>query len=155
MKRLISVLLLMMFASCAFAEDIDLSGLSYAELVALKDRINLAMWESNEWQEVTVPDGIWEVGKDIPAGTWTVSVPGRSYLWVRYGDKLSRNGMEVSASSIGLLFQKNIAGPDSIFHSDGDSSFINITLEEGFFFQVDGGSVIFTPYTGKPSLGFK
>ena len=103
MKRLISVLLLMMMVSCACAEDIDLSGLSYAELVALKDRINLAMWESEEWQEVTVPDGIWEVGKDIPAGTWTVSVPGRSYLWVRYGDKLSRNGMEVSASSIGLF----------------------------------------------------
>lgn len=133
----------------------DLSGCSISELAALKDRINLAMWESEEWQEVTVPDGIWKIGEDIPAGTWTVTVTGRSYLWVRYGDQLSQNGMDVSASSIGLLYQKNISGPDSIFHAEGDSSHINITLEEGYFFQVDGGSVIFTPYTGKPELGFK
>ena len=72
MKKLIIVFLSVCMAiSCAYSESIDLSGLSYDELVALKDRIDLAIWNSQEWQEVEVPQGLYVVGKDIPSGTWT------------------------------------------------------------------------------------
>ena len=55
MKKIIScvILLALLFSvSPVGSADIDLSGMSYEELVALKDRINLAMWESDEWEEV-------------------------------------------------------------------------------------------------------
>lgn len=49
-------------AQTADAAQIDLSAMTYEELVALKDKINLAMWESKDWEEVTVPQGVWTVG---------------------------------------------------------------------------------------------
>ena len=53
MKKLVAlVLAIVLSAGIALAEGIDLSGMSYDELVALKDRINLAMWQSDEWQMV-------------------------------------------------------------------------------------------------------
>lgn len=75
MKKLVSFFLtaLLLF-SAASADPVDLSGLSFDELVALRDQINLAIWNSQEWQEVTVPAGIWQVGKDIPAGHWSIRV---------------------------------------------------------------------------------
>lgn len=154
-KLLVFLLALILAAPAALAEDIDLSGLSYDELVALKDRINLAMWQSQEWQEVTVPEGIWAVGKDIPAGTWTISAVKKNYAHIIYGDALSSNGAEVSATSIGKFYNKILSGPDSIFTGDGELSYISITLQDGWYLQIDGDSVIFTPYTGKPSLDFK
>ena len=68
MKRIIcwTITLMILFAvPCSCAEDIDLSGMSIDELVELKDRINLAIWNSQEWEEVTVPQGEWIVGEDI------------------------------------------------------------------------------------------
>ncbi len=54
-------------------QSMNVDSLSYNELADLKDQINLAMWNSDEWQEVKVPQGIWEVGVDIPTGHWTIS----------------------------------------------------------------------------------
>lgn len=155
MKKLLLVLLSLLMAFPVFAEDIDLSGLSYAELVALKDRINLAMWQSAEWQEVTVPQGIWVVGEDIPAGNWMISAVKRNCAHIYYGDEISSNGAKVSATSIGKYYYKILSGPDSIFTGDGELSYIFLTLQDGWYFQIEGDSVIFTPYTGKPDLGFK
>ena len=78
MKRILALILTMSALAAiplsAHAEEkkIDLSGLTYNELVELKDQINLAIWECDEWQEVEVPQGIWKVGEDIPAGHWTI-----------------------------------------------------------------------------------
>ncbi len=51
----------------------DLQGLSFNELLALREQINLAIWNSNEWQCVEVPAGNYTIGIDIPAGYWTIS----------------------------------------------------------------------------------
>ena len=73
---ILAAVILLAIPTVAFATsgklDIDLSKLSYEELVELKDQINLAIWQSKEWEEVEVPQGIWEVGKDIPEGKWTI-----------------------------------------------------------------------------------
>ena len=56
---LISVCILMMLSiSTVVFADIDLSGMNYDELVALKDQINRAIWNSDDWQEVEVPQGV-------------------------------------------------------------------------------------------------
>lgn len=162
MKRIISVLLsvlLLTFASgMCFADgiaDIDLSGLSYDELVALKDRINLAMWESKDWQEVTVPQGIWAVGEDIPAGRWTVTVVDEaSYSYVKIGSVLDETGRDVAWSDD--YYTENLTSPKNSYYNENEDIFsTDIDLKDGQYVVIDSGNVIFTPYQGKPTLGFK
>lgn len=159
MKK-ISLLLLAVFlflsvtpfasASPAF----DLSGLSYDELVALKDQINLAMWNSEEWQEVKVPQGIWEVGTDIPVGHWTITAAPNAWLRITYGNVLQENGKNVSWGSDGYL-SESLYGTEHVFYNEGDLNSIDIDMKAGYYIEIEDGSVIFTPYSGKPDLGFK
>lgn len=153
MKRFLSLLLVFMLIVPAYAESIDLSGFSYDELVALKDRINLAMWQSEEWQEVTVPEGIWEVGKDIPAGHWTITVKGKGSATITYGNRLDRTGKQIAYDS-SVFYYKIVNGPENWAFNDGDTNYIDLDLINGFYIELSGG-VVFTPYTGKPDLGFK
>ena len=157
MKRLISVLLLMMFASCACAEDIDLSGLSYAELVALKDRINLAMWESEEWQEVTVPQGVWVVGEDIPEGHWTIKPYLEYYASVEVTDYLDVTGKITDRwnKNCNYYCSENIYNKNYDSFKPSQVSEFDVILKKGLYVVIKFSSVTFTPYTGKPSLGFK
>lgn len=153
MKKLISLLcvfvLVLALAPAAFA--VDLSGMSYDELVALKDQINLAIWNSAEWQEVEVPQGVWEVGADIPAGKWTIKPVSGGDAMIYVGRKLEDGGASVDAN-----FHKRITDPG--YHGyDASSSMTELTIElkEGQYVQVDWSPAVFTPYAGKPSLGFK
>ena len=73
MKKLLCLLFVLVLLPVVSLSDLpDISGLSYEELVQLRDCINLAIWNSEEWQEVTVPPGLWKIGDDIPAGHWTI-----------------------------------------------------------------------------------
>ena len=59
----------------------------------------MEMMKSDKWQEVRVPVGVWEVGKDIPAGHWSITCAlDTAYMgWgtVTYCDKLKASGKEV------------------------------------------------------------
>jgi len=154
MKKIISfILCLTLCCSVAFAE-VDLSGMSYDELIALKNQINLAIWNSQEWQEVTVPQGIWVIGEDIPAGHWTISAQSSAYVLVTYGELLDDTGRSVSPWSSTYAIE-TIIGEKSWSYNENAISQIDLVLKDGCYLGIDGGSVIFTPYTGKPSLGFK
>jgi len=158
MKRMLIVLfvLLLCLAPIADAETpFDLSGMSYEELVALKDQINLAMWNSQEWQEVIVPQGVWKVGEDIPAGHWTISALSANTT-VKYGTKLDKSGKDISYKSE-FSYSQMMHNPESVVHFEPnyDVSQIDLELIEGAYVIVKGGKVAFTPYQGKPDLGFK
>ena len=74
MKRFFCLLFVLVFLPLVSLADLpDLSGLSFDELVLLRDQLNLAIWNSKEWQEVKVPIGVWKIGDDIPVGKWTIS----------------------------------------------------------------------------------
>lgn len=154
MKKLLCILLACLCITPAFADDIDLSGMSYKELVRLKDRINLYMWMSDEWQEVKVPSGLWEIGVDIPAGHWTLTAnPNATYVQIQYGDTLNSFGTEVSYS--GKLYTVTLWGKNSYAYDEGDLISIDLELKDGFYLQIHDSYVIFTPYQGKPSFDFK
>ena len=75
MKRFLAIMVLvLMVVSSAAAEDIDLSGLSFDQLIQLQSRITMEIMQRDEWQEVTVPAGVYVIGKDIPAGSWSVEM---------------------------------------------------------------------------------
>jgi len=154
--RILSILFALILCSAPFAtaETIDLSGLSFDELVALKEKINIAIWNSKEWQEVEVPQGVWVVGEDIPAGKWTIKAADGVRTSVYWGDTLDASGMSLSYNSkvfeIETLYSVNYWSYDR-----GDATEVTWDLKKGQYFIVESGIALFTPYSGKPSLGFK
>lgn len=154
MKRalciILALVLVLALAPAAFA-DVDLSGMTFDELVALKDQINLALWNSADWQEVTVPQGVWEIGADIPAGKWTILPEPFGETYIKIGNETKNGGTDVSSKTSELIKDKDYRN----FDASKDITSWNVELEAGQFLQVDYGPAVFTPYAGKPSLGFK
>lgn len=154
MKRVFSLVLacvlILALAPAAFA-DVDLSGLTFDELVALKDQINLALWNSADWQEVTVPQGVWQVGADIPAGKWTIKPIPWGHSYIRIGNELKDAGTDVKG-----IASETVNDPDYTYYdATTDKTEWTVDLTEGQYIVVNYGDCIFTPYAGKPSLGFK
>ena len=174
MKRFLTVLLMILLAFPVSivsatsemprnAKDIDLSNMSYGQLVILKNLINKAMWESREWQEVTVPQGIWVVGEDIPAGTWTVKCAdvGRTnymlqYCDIEWGESLHESGRYVNWQG---RYDTNIHiyNPNHKEYEGGHITEYTLTVKDGDYIIISNtyNQAVFTPYSGKPSLGFK
>ena len=155
MKKTIAILFVVLLCFGLFAESIDLSKMSFEELVQLREQINIAIWNSKEWQEVTVPAGVWEVGKDIPAGHWTVKLSNQeqSYSQFSWGDYLDDSKTEVAYK--GKYDHVLIQGAKSRIYKDGDLIEYSFEIVEGQWIVIDDKSVIFTPYIGKTSFGFK
>lgn len=158
MKRLLSLILCLMalvFPVCSSADLPDISSLSYEELVSLRDSINLAMWNSQEWQEVTVPIGVWTVGEDIPVGHWSISLsPDTSSKWasIQYCDLLDSSGTDAgNMYDCKIYAYLNVASPDN----DKYPQKIDIDCKPGTYIIIEHANVVFTPYSGKPDLGFK
>lgn len=161
MKKLLSLLVsLFLFCSSAFAE-IDLSALTFDELAALRDQCQLEMMSRDQWQEVTVPQGLYEVGVHIPAGDWTIrcaDVGRDSYLMqecsIRWGE--GRPGAEYYWDYKTSKGEIEIFNPNNVNYN-GQTSEFTITPEVGDFIyiQAEYNRAIFTPYTGVPSFSFK
>ena len=155
MKRFLAVLLgFVLIASVAFAE-VDLSSMTFDELIALKDKINLAIWNSQEWQEVTVPQGVWKIGEDIPEGHWAIKCANSgSSTFVIVGYAISEDGKNVDRSTEegkDIWYWEEVYGEDGY----GDLKEWDYEFKEGMYVQIDHSNSIFTPYAGKPSLDFK
>ena len=154
MKKFLALALVCLFLAPAAVADVpDISGLTFDELITLREKINLAIWQSAEWQEVTVPEGVWVVGEDIPAGHWTIRVASSNdILNIAYMDRINlttelpMNGAQ--------LFSRTIASPGFSAFGEINAEYADIVMEDGWYFKCSG-AVIFTPYTGKPDLGFK
>ena len=156
MKKLITIILVLaiLIPAAAVADLPDISGLTYEELIQLKNQIDLAIWNSQEWQEVTVPQGIWVVGEQIPAGTWTVKCASDSYSIVAFGDTLRETGTDIKATA--YFNSQVVTSPDyKRFKKEEDVAEYTFTVKDGDYIQISNASVIFTPNTGKPGLGFK
>jgi len=141
MKKLItSIIALIVCATGATAAtELDLSGMSLDELIALQQQVQMAMWETDEWQEVEVPIGIYEVGVDIPAGMWVIT--STDCLGASYGTEVNEYHTDL----------EDLIAFESLWN-EGESFAWN--LVDGTYIQIDYAPAIFTPYTA-PSLGFK
>ena len=155
MKRILSFalacVLVLSLAPAAFA-DVDLTGMTFDELVALKDQINLALWNSADWQEVTVPQGVWQVGADIPAGKWTIVCGGKNWTTIEVADSLRDNGTKATFPP---KASASIFNPNSSLYDNGDLKEWTVDLHDGEYVVISDADAVFTPYAGKPSLGFK
>ena len=153
MKRVLLVALVLMLALPAFA-DVDLSGLTFEELVTLRAKVQSEMMTHDEWQEVTVPAGVYKIGVDIPAGHWHITPvpsPRVNYVHITYCDQLDAAGKEAVRKGSKVYFYVSLQA-----HSESPSDVVetDIDMAEGVYLIIEKGSVVFTPYTGK-NLGFK
>lgn len=136
-------------------DPIDLSDMTYNELVALKDQINLAIWANKKWQKVTVPQGVWLVGADIPIGKWTITCEG-NYGRVTIGTALNQLGTDIDIAKTEFYYVDTVYSPSYRYFEEGsDKTEITVTLKFDTYVVVDQGDVVFSPYSGKPGLGFK
>ena len=144
MKKLIAIVVtIILTCSVAYASQIDLSVMSYEELLSLQQDIQRAIMQTSEWQEVEAPAGLYLVGVDIPAGKWTVSM-NKQWARIKIGSKLEANQNEVSSkSSDYYTVQINQEVPSQ-----------TITFLDGQYVEIYNAGLIFTTPTGS-SLKFK
>ena len=136
MKHL-SALLIAFSLLVSVAAAADLSSLTFEELQALREQCQMEIMTRPEWKEVTVPQGIWTIGEDIPAGTYTISpTKGSSnvLIWGAAVDDYRTAG--------GLIVNTAL--------SNGRGAIGKIKLVDGNILQLRG-PVILSPYKG---LGF-
>lgn len=130
-----------------------LKKMSLEDLILIKEDINELISESEEWQEVTVPEGVWEIGKDIPARHWSIRASGqKDYLYVSYFDILNDIGKGPGFGA--QLFQQDIASAGFQYDGNKFAESVDIDMKSGWYFK-NTGEVIFSPFIGKPDLGFK
>lgn len=144
MRKMISLFLIAITAltvTFASAESIDLSSLTYDELIALSTKITMEIMSRPDFKTVKVPPGAYEVGKDIPAGKWTITAT-EGACEVYWGKSLDEYGVSVS-------FSDRIATIDDW----GSQSTASWDLVEGTFIVINRNAVTFSTYT-PVSLGF-
>ena len=138
MKKLLTVLIVLaLLGAAALAEQIDLSGMSYEDLLALRQQVDAAIWASDGWQEVEVPAGVYTIGEDIPAGRWSVSPTGVVAAITLYPDKSDYTGQTYNILTTAAIME-------------GESC--NLDASEGNCLEIVG-TVVFRPYVSA-ALGF-
>lgn len=150
-KVLVVIIALILVVSMSASADINLSDMSFEELKALQQQITLALWACDEWQEVEVPAGVYQIGKDIPAGKWTISPVSGGSLILVYGTKLDETGANIGMWDVicsELLYSK-----DSIWYPAGEPSNCTLILADGNYLILEDDT-IFTIYV-PATLGFK
>lgn len=153
--RILIISILLFSVSSSFADKIDLSDMSFDELVALKDQINLAIWNSQEWQEVKVPQGVWKVGVDIPAGHWSIEACPGDWANITVGIEIDELGKSVKRNRDRYYYAQVTSETYRSYKPDNDVPSIDVELIDGDYVEIDNASVFFKPYSGKPGLGFK
>ena len=153
-KVLFAVIILMLLCSVCFAkpQTIDLEIMTFDELVALKALIDLTIMNLDDWQEVIVPQGIYEVGIDIPAKHWTIRPMEGSWACVEWGKSLNNT----KTSTSGFIDGKVITSVTNFtYDANSDRTCVDWKLKKGTFIEISGGNVVFTPFAGKQPLEFK
>lgn len=165
MKKVITIIIIIVltlacFPPVGFAKTI--SEMTFKELIYLRQKINLELFSRDEWQEVTVPHGVYFVGRDIPAGTWTVKCGSAyindrfsaSYCEIEWGEYLDENGHGISGK--GYRDYVQISNPESKYY-EGEMTEYSFTVKYGDYIIVgdSGNSAVFLTYIGAPDLGFK
>lgn len=147
MKKLLSILLLVcLLIPAAVAEDIDLSKLSFDELASLRDRCQMEMLSRSEWKEVQVPQGIWQVGKDIPAGDWIIKCAdvGRTNVSMRicvflWGEGYPKDESFEYKKRVGRI---KVANPENKYYNEyesGTPTEARVHLEDGQYIVIENG----------------
>lgn len=128
MKRLLCVLLILCLVPVFALADFDLSSMSFSDLQTLQNEINREIRNRPEWKSVSVPSGIYTVGAQIPAGSYSVS--GDGFYIAVYRDN-------------SLIVNQGVTSEDDFI--------AHIELMDGDTVKIQYGNAVFAPPV---ALGF-
>ena len=145
------LLLVVLLVSCTYAgaDDVDLSAMSYEELEALRNRITDEMLTRPEWESILVPAGVYEIGVDIPEGTWTITAEEYSDPYVNIGEGVNDTLTDFAGDCISWA---HLTGIYNSHYDSSDTVSVTWKFSIGHYFISDGPT-IFTRAI-RPSLGF-
>lgn len=156
MKKLLTILLILALVpvhALAAPQTIDLETMTVDELSALKDQLNGAIWSAADWEEVVVPQGVWAIGEDIPAGHWTISAADGAYSFVQWGKKLNETKTGLDWNT--FLDSKSLASETAYaFDENSQQTSVDWDLTDGTYIVIENGKAVFTPYQGKVAFSF-
>ena len=153
MKRILCIFICFLCLCSSALSDVDLPSMSFESLAALRDQILREMMSRDEWQEVVVPVGTYQVGKHIPAGHWIIAPVEGAYSFVTIGGTLEDNGKDIEYKSAGY-YHANMKSSSCRIYNAGDPTFVDLELKDGMFICIEKASVLFSPYSGQPDFGF-
>lgn len=150
MKKFVGLVLALILI-CSFAvAEVDLTGMTFDELVELRQKVDAAIFASDGWQEVSVPAGIYKIGEDIPAGKWVVTPAKGSTAFIDLGKSIDDNGMEIADG----FYNETITSESDSYAAYNNVREVTLDLQDGTYIEIDNSNVIFTPFKGH-NLGFK
>lgn len=136
--------------SCA----VNLSKMSFDDLIDLRGQIELELMNRKNWQEVLVQEGIYEVGVDIPAGHYTILAADGTMTHVKYGNKRKEDESDIHIRSTNYRDEYLYSPHMSSYNLYRDKIQTDIKMEKGSYFAVRGSACVLIPYTGKPYFEF-
>lgn len=133
MKRLLTIVLalVMILPATSLADVPDLSGLSAEELLETIRAAQLLLFSSELVNGITVPQGEYIIGEDIPAGTYRIEITGTGGYYDLYK---SKGGQMLATGLTGSTYHVSDIG--------------KLVLEDGNVLMYRNSTFIFYPYTG-------
>lgn len=127
MKRFIVVLLaVLLISGSALAEEIDFSGMSLSELLALHEKLDAAIQEEFDCalDPSSMYQGVYVVGKDIEAGNYLFTSISKTFFMCHLYEDVEHK-------------QAHDGGQHETITQIGDT--LSLTLEDGMVLVVDQG----------------
>ncbi len=135
------------FCTGCVAEEFD-----YDEAVLRYEQAGRAIWEAYDWNSVVVPWGVWEIGRDIPAGKWRIEAATDTSVEVVYSDRVQAGGAYVYISE--ALFEEYIKSPNNLARSSLSTFFVEIDMRSGSFLQIKYSSARLIPMENQDRYRF-
>ena len=135
------MLILILLAGAAVAEDTPLTEMSLDELLEMKCRIDLEILDRFGMIDgIVIEPGVYIVGEDIPEGNyWFEGVEGRRYARISIypsSDNMDPNSDHLEITGIGF-------GDSAITEKSG-----KVILKNGSAVKITWGPAVIHPYTG-------
>lgn len=133
MKKLLTIILILalVLPSAALADLPDLSGMSSDELLNLIHYAQALLFSTELENGITVPQGDYIIGEDIPAGTYRIEITGIGGFFDLYE---SKDGRKLATGLTGSTYNVTDIG--------------KLVLEDGNVLSYRNSTFIFFPYTG-------
>ena len=85
MKKILTVILLVVLTCSVAYAEMNLSSMTTEELIALQTSITKELMDRGAMKSASIPAGEYVIGKDIPAGDYSISTT-QVLVTVIYGD---------------------------------------------------------------------
>ena len=141
MKKYVIALLLIvsiLFTFTYATADLDLSSMSFEDLIALRDKVMDEILTREEWDDVLIPAGVYEIGVDIPEGMWTITAESYSDPYVNIGNGINDTYDDFADGSIDW---EHLYGELNKHHDSTTRTSVTWKFSKGHYFISDGPTV--------------